>query len=151
MWVGKKGYATEKNMENPVIGFKVEKKWIESNDLEHGSITLNRYYNEEWIPLPTSKTNENASYIYFESQTSGFSPFAITGPKKLQILSSSSQSRGDDASIDETPSTQEDPEEEGSISDKIFSINGIGANGSLSMLAILAGILIYSRKRKESI
>jgi PGF-pre-PGF domain-containing protein len=151
MWVGKKGYATEKNMENPVIGFKVETKWIESNDLEHGSITLNRYYNEEWIPLPTSKTNESASYIYFESQTSGFSPFAITGPKKLQTLSSSPQSQGDDASIDETPSAQEDPEEEGSISDKIFSINGIGANGSLCMLAILAGILIYSRKRKESI
>jgi PGF-pre-PGF domain-containing protein len=151
MWVGKKGYATEKNMENPVIGFKVEKKWIESNDLEHGSITLNRYYNEEWIPLPTSKTNESASYIYFESQTSGFSPFAITGPKKLQTPSSSPQSPGDDASIDETPSTQEDPEEEGSISDKIFSINGVGANGSLGMLAILAGILIYNRKGKESI
>jgi PGF-pre-PGF domain-containing protein len=151
MWVGKKGYATEKNMENPVIGFKVEKKWIESNDLEHGSITLNRYYNEEWIPLPTSKTTESASYIYFESQTSGFSPFAITGPKKLQTPSSSPQSPEDDASIDETPSTQEDPEEEGSISDKIFSINGVGANGSLGMLAILAGILIYNRKGKESI
>jgi PGF-pre-PGF domain-containing protein len=151
MWVGKKGYATEKNMENPVIGFKVEKKWIESNDLEHGSITLNRYYNEEWIPLPTSKTNESVSYIYFESQTSGFSPFAITGPKKLQTPSSSPQSPEDDASIDETPSTQEDPEEEGSISDKIFSINGIGANGSLGMLAILAGILMYNRKGKESI
>jgi PGF-pre-PGF domain-containing protein len=151
MWVGKKGYATEKNMENPVIGFKVEKKWIESNDLEHGSITLNRYYNEGWIPLPTSKTNESASYIYFESQTSGFSPFAITGPKKLQTPLSSPQSPEDDASIDETPSTQEDPEEEGSMSDKIFSINGIGANGSLGMLAILAGILMYNRKRKESI
>ncbi|MCK5216878.1 MAG: PGF-pre-PGF domain-containing protein [Methanosarcinales archaeon] len=151
MWVGKKGYATEKNMENPVIGFKVEKKWIESNDLEHGSITLKRYYNDEWIPLPTSKTNESASYIYFESQTSGFSPFAITGPKKLQNPSSSPQSPEDDASIDETPSTQEDPEEEGSISDKIFSINGVGANGSLCMLAILAGILIYNRKGKESI
>jgi len=152
MWVGKKGYATDKNMENPVIGFKVEKKWIESNDLEHGSITLNRYYNEEWISLPTSKTNESALYIHFESQTSGFSPFAITGPKKLQTPSSSPQSQGDDASIDETSSTQEDQEEEeGSIFDKIFSINGIGANGSFFILAIMAGILIYNRKRKESI
>jgi PGF-pre-PGF domain-containing protein len=149
IWIGNKGYATEKNMENPVIGFKVEKKWIEDNDLEHGSIKLNRYYNEEWIQLPTSKINESTSYIYFESQTTGFSPFAITGPKKLHTSSSSPQSSEDATSGSDEPGSTETDQEEGSILDKIFSINGIGAQGSLFALAILAGILLYIRKRKD--
>jgi len=150
IWIGSKGYATEKNMEDPVIGFKVEKKWMEDNDLEHGSITLNRYHNEEWVPLPTSKINESTSYVYFESHTTGFSPFAITGPKKLHTSSSSPQSSEDATSgADEPDSTKTDQEEEGSILDKIFSINSIGAQGSLFVLAILAGILIYIKKRKD--
>ena len=83
IWVGTSLYATEKNIENPVVGFKVEKMWIENNNIEESSIKLNRYHGDTWTTLSTAKTDEDASYVYFESQTPGFSPFAITGQKKL--------------------------------------------------------------------
>ncbi|MGP8336902.1 MAG: S8 family serine peptidase [Methanosarcinaceae archaeon] len=82
IWVGKSGYATGKNIEDPVVGFKVKKKWIKDNDIEDNSIKLNRYHEDTWTALFTAKTGENATYVYFESKTPGFSPFAITGYKK---------------------------------------------------------------------
>ena len=85
IWVGKSGYATETNIENPVIGFKVEKKWIQDNDIEVSSIKLNRYHRDTWTALSTAKTDEDSTHLYFESQTPGFSPFAITGQKKTLI------------------------------------------------------------------
>jgi len=85
IWVGRSGYATERNIENPVVGFKVEKKWIEDNNIEVSSIKLNRYHEDTWTALPTTKTDEDSTHLYFESQTPGFSPFAITGQKKTLI------------------------------------------------------------------
>jgi hypothetical protein len=37
-----------------------------------------RFHNNEWNSLPTQKVNEDSRYVYFESETPGFSPFAIT-------------------------------------------------------------------------
>lgn len=85
IWIGTSGYATEADIENSVIGFKVEKKWIQDNDIEISSIKLNRYHGDEWTALPTERTDEDTLYVYFESQTPGFSPFAITGQKKTLV------------------------------------------------------------------
>jgi len=79
IWVGKAGYATETNIANPVIGFKVAKSWIIENNIDESTIKLNRYSSGAWNKLPTTKTDEDISYIYFSSETPGFSPFAITG------------------------------------------------------------------------
>ncbi len=38
-----------------------------------------RYHNDSWELLPTSILDTNVRYIYYESTTPGFSPFAISG------------------------------------------------------------------------
>lgn len=77
IWVGDVAFD-ENDMENPVIGFKVSKEWISDNDIDPSSIVLCRYHDESWNQLSTRKTDENEGYFFYESDTPGFSPFAIT-------------------------------------------------------------------------
>jgi PGF-pre-PGF domain-containing protein len=84
IWVGNSGYATEKNIENATVCFKVEKSWIQEKDINQSSILLNRYSDKNWNELPTTLINEDNKYVYFTAQTPGFSPFAITGKKTVK-------------------------------------------------------------------
>jgi len=79
IWVGNSKYATSKNIENPIIYFKVEKSWLQNNSINQSSITLNRYNDKKWEQLPTSLSGEDDKYLYLTAETSGFSFFAITG------------------------------------------------------------------------
>jgi PGF-pre-PGF domain-containing protein len=79
IWVGQFGYATEANIKDPVIGFKVTRTWLYGNNILESTVRLNRYASGAWESLPTTKTGEDTVYVYFESQTPGFSPFAIIG------------------------------------------------------------------------
>jgi len=79
IWVGTYRYATEKNIKDPVIGFKVDRTWLHENLVLTSTIRLNRYTSGIWNPLSTVKTHEDTGYVYFKSQTPGFSLFAITG------------------------------------------------------------------------
>ncbi len=81
IWVGKAGFATSDNIADVKVEFKVEKSWIEDNDIVVSTIRLCRHHDDVWNPLPTKKNEEDDKYIYFESETPGFSPFAITGEK----------------------------------------------------------------------
>ncbi|MDO9517159.1 MAG: PGF-pre-PGF domain-containing protein [Methanosarcinaceae archaeon] len=84
--VGKDGFATDANIANPVIEFKIAKSWISENGIDESTIKLNRYNLNKWSSLPTTKISENNSYIYFRSESPGFSPFAITGDKKSTVV-----------------------------------------------------------------
>ncbi len=80
IWVGNGGYATEKNIENAVVTFKVAKSWVQDNKIDKSSITLNRYDDKKWNPLKTTLSSEDdGTYLKFTAQAPGFSPFAITG------------------------------------------------------------------------
>jgi PGF-pre-PGF domain-containing protein len=79
IWVGNSGFATEKNIENAVLCFKVEKSWIQDENIDKSSVTLNRYSDMTWSKLPTSLSSEDDKYLYFTAKTPGFSPFAISG------------------------------------------------------------------------
>lgn len=81
IWVGLSGYATEQNIGDAHIKFKVAKDWILSHDIDKSSIGLQRYHENTWISLSTQKIGEDVDYIYYSSQTPGFSPFVITGQK----------------------------------------------------------------------
>ena len=75
---------TESNIQNSdiesvTIKFKVEKSWIASNNIDEATIALNRYENNVWTALATSKLSEDANYVYFEVTTTGLSIFAVTG------------------------------------------------------------------------
>jgi PGF-pre-PGF domain-containing protein len=79
IWVGNRGFATEKNIKNAVLCFKVKKSWIHDKKINKSSITLNRYSDMTWSKLPTSLSSEDDNYQYLTAQTPGFSQFAITG------------------------------------------------------------------------
>ncbi|MEZ5335433.1 MAG: DUF5018 domain-containing protein [Methanolobus sp.] len=76
IWVGKAGYATEENIENPVVGFRVPVSWIDENNIDSDSIVLERY-DDGWEKLSTVQTGSDDEYIYFESETPGFSPLQL--------------------------------------------------------------------------
>ncbi|WP_410509235.1 PGF-pre-PGF domain-containing protein [Methanosarcina hadiensis] len=78
IWVGNKGTADPENIENAVIGFRVERNWINSNDVDPVSIRLWRFSSGEWEELSIRQSGEDDRYIYFEAKTPGFSSFAIT-------------------------------------------------------------------------
>ena len=79
IWLGKTGYATESNIKDPTIVFRVGNTWVSSNNIDPSSIALNRYADNAWNRLPTEQTGSDADYMYFRAITPGFSPFAITG------------------------------------------------------------------------
>ncbi len=96
IWVGKTGFATESNIADPVIGFKVLRSWMANNDVDKTSIRLYRYSSEEWNELPTRIMNEDDRYVYYESETPGFSPFAIsTEEKRTEFLTQASGTEND--------------------------------------------------------
>lgn len=78
IWVGNKGTADPENIENAVVGFRVEKSWITSNDVDPALVRLWRFSSGEWEELSIRQLGEDDRYSYFEAQTSGFSSFAIT-------------------------------------------------------------------------
>jgi PGF-pre-PGF domain-containing protein len=82
VWVGNSGYATQKNIENSTLCFKVEKTWLQENGIDSSSITLNRYSDGEWEQTPVNLSGEDNELLYFTAETTGFSFFAITGKEK---------------------------------------------------------------------
>ena len=96
IWVGKTGFATESNIADPIIGFKVSKEWMANNNIGKENIRLYRYNADVWNELKTTNTDEDNQYVYFESQTPGFSPFAIsTADITTEILSEVSDTEND--------------------------------------------------------
>jgi PGF-pre-PGF domain-containing protein len=82
VWVGNSGYATSKNIQNPVICFKVEKSWIQDKAILPDSIALNRYSDKNWEKLAVNPSGEDDDFLYFLADVPGFSSFAITGDSK---------------------------------------------------------------------
>jgi chitinase len=82
VWVGNGEIASSKNIENPEIGFKVEKSWLQDKNIDPASITLNRYNEKTWEKRPVNIYGEDSKYLYFTTNVSGYSFFAITGTAK---------------------------------------------------------------------
>ncbi|MDD3043756.1 MAG: PGF-pre-PGF domain-containing protein, partial [Methanosarcinaceae archaeon] len=79
IWVGNSGFATPENLENSLVGFRVEKTWLEGAGVDAASIILWKYEDNGWKQLETGKVGEDSDSIFFEAGTPGFSSFAITG------------------------------------------------------------------------
>jgi len=120
IWVGN-GVATPENIENGVIGFKVEKAWLEEKGSDLESVSIWRYNEGNWSELDTSQVSEDEICVYFEAKTPGFSPFSIIADGVAVSGSGSEVSdivplKGDsDASVNtssdvEMPRAEEKPE-----------------------------------------
>ena len=155
IWVGKAGYATEANIKDPVIGFKVSRTWLHENNILQSTVRLNRHASGAWQSLPTTKTSEDTTYVYFESQTPGFSPFAITGQSSSgqtipmgDIPVSTTTESSTEETLDESSQTesQEPSTSEETPADTQESIPFIGSGIVLLCFAI-AAILISVLRR----
>jgi PGF-pre-PGF domain-containing protein len=67
IWVGDSGFATPSNIENALVSFKVEKSWIEDQKIDKSLITLNRYIDNTWNPLPTNLSSEDDNYRLYQN------------------------------------------------------------------------------------
>jgi PGF-pre-PGF domain-containing protein len=65
------------------INFSVEKSWVEENDINESTISLQKYISE-WKKLPTEFLYEDEKYLYYQAVLSSFSLFAITGEKRVK-------------------------------------------------------------------
>jgi PGF-pre-PGF domain-containing protein len=72
------------NIGGASINFKVPKSWIEQYSIDVDSIRLMKL-NGEWRQLPTQVTGEDADYVYFVANTTGFSVFAIAGEEQAVV------------------------------------------------------------------
>ncbi|HWQ48324.1 MAG TPA: NosD domain-containing protein, partial [Methanosarcina sp.] len=147
LWVGNSGFATEKNIEKPVICFKVEKSWMQNKKIEQSSITLNRYNDKKWSQIPVKLLNEDDKYLYFTAETPGFSFFAITGKavekeKVVETKPSTETSKLEkNTTSSETETEQKTEQETGK--DKVTSIPGFEA---LYVVACLVMVFLHRRK-----
>jgi len=69
------------------VEFKVAKLWIADNSIDEATVKLNRYDGSggNWNALTTSKVGEDDATVFFEAETPGFSMFAVTGEKKVEV------------------------------------------------------------------
>ncbi|WP_342304249.1 PGF-pre-PGF domain-containing protein [Methanolobus sp. ZRKC5] len=120
---------------NPKINFKVEKSWINENEIDLSTITLCRYSDSNWGQLPTERQGEDDLYFYFASTTPGFSPFAISSVESAVVINgnivedvvASSQDAGD------TVMSTED-----AVSRKLTTETNQESRSSLSFVFVLA-------------
>ncbi len=77
-----KSNIKDEDIKKAKIKFKVEKSWINENSIDEDTVRLNRLQ-EGWKKLPTTKLEEDKSFVYYQAETPGFSIFAITGDIKI--------------------------------------------------------------------
>jgi PGF-pre-PGF domain-containing protein len=142
LWVGNGGVASSKNIENSKVCFKVEKSWVQDKNIDQNSITLNRYSDEKWEQLPVTLSEEDDGFLYFTSETPGFSSFAITGKAKSTSGEVGANIGSESREVDKTGS--EDPESEQETGSKEnVSTPGFAA---IYGLAGLLAVFLYRRK-----
>ncbi|MBW6519216.1 MAG: PGF-pre-PGF domain-containing protein [ANME-2 cluster archaeon] len=131
IWVGNYGWATEKNIRDTLIGFKVDRSWVSQNNINESSITMYRFHESQWVPLNTTKLREDADNLFLEAKTPGFSPYAITG-------SSYSQASTDDEVTDKDGQNSALDGTTGSAKSNTL-ISGI----LLALFAVLYGVILF--------
>jgi methanogen extracellular protein (TIGR04279 family)/PGF-pre-PGF domain-containing protein len=86
IWVGNSKFSNSQNIENAIIGFRVDQDWITENHIDTDSIVLQHFSDNKWSPLPTKEIREDEKYVYFEAETASFSPFAVTAQKNIMTI-----------------------------------------------------------------
>ncbi len=166
IWVGNGGIATSKNIENPIVCFKVEKSWIQDKNIDQSSITLNMYNDTKWDLLSTSLSGEDDTCLYFIAETHGFSSFVITGKTTEKETLVEISPKPDTQSLEQENSytgldIEKKPEQIGNIQkENIKTENAKTGNTSkfgkenvslsgfeiVSGIVCLLGVLLYRRK-----
>jgi len=127
IWVGKGGFVTSSTLKDAKINFKVNNSWMDQMDVEPEDVQLQIYSGNAWEMLPTTVVNSTESYVTFESETSGFSNFAITAEKTLESpVSSEVETQTEEVATDVTSNatpTTEEPQTPGF--ETLFAVGGL--------------------------
>ena len=142
IWVGNGGYATEKNIENPVVCFKVEKSWMKDKGIDQSSIILNRYSDKKWNPLTTRQSGDDEKCMYFTAETPGFSPFSITGEKTAKETVTELLPEPDTQDLEQNGNTDSEVEETSEPKEKT-SMPGFEM---IYCVIGLLGVFLYRRR-----
>lgn len=67
------------DINNVTNAFKVPLSWIEDNNIDKEQVALNRYADDKWNTLTTTKSSEDSDYVYYSTTSPGFSYFGISG------------------------------------------------------------------------
>ena len=149
IWVGNRGISNPGNIENARINFRVSRAWITEQEVSEDTVTLYRYSEGSWNPLPTALNKEDETYFYFIAETPGFSPFAISGTEnKIQPVEIFQSETGENQTLNEDKGPEEkkksvpasDIEKEGNR-----SAPGFEAAFTVAELLVFYGILKKKR------
>ena len=108
--VGSEGTISSDSAENVMIHFKVNKQWIEENNIDLSTIRMTRYHGDQWNNLPTSQESEDGEYYYFYAETPGFSVFNVVGD---EIGETSEQDAASESAVEEVEEPAEEEETSG--------------------------------------
>jgi len=139
IWVGKSGFIRPENVENMLIIFKVERLWLEGNNIEATTVKLYRYSDGSWNALPTSVVEGDDKFVRFESQTPGFSPFAIGSEAEITETIEEDGLESVDDEVTEDIVTEEESEATSSFAGILMMLGGI--------LVLLVGAYVVYNKR----
>ena len=154
IWVKNKGWANPRNMENATITFKVNKSWIDDNNILISNIIMNRYYESHWHPLTTSLIDCDGDYCYFISQTQGFSSFAVTTRREYMGNPGgggiADKPKTDENGLSVNPSADDNLSGINASTDQKQDSPGFNLSAGLLSLLICLGSIIYCKKRTNS-
>jgi len=73
--------VSAEDMESAEVLFRVEKSWIEQNDIDTDTVELLQFIDGEWQALPTSLVEEDNVHVYCSASTDVLdsAPFALAG------------------------------------------------------------------------
>ena len=60
-----------------VINFKVEKSWLNANNLDKSGVALFHFKDSKWTQLPTTVGEDDGTNVHYTAETTGFSYFVI--------------------------------------------------------------------------
>ena len=69
------------NIRQATVRLQVPEKWLAGGSIDKSTVRLQRWADSKWDDLGATLLSEDKDYAYYESTTTGFSTFAVTGEK----------------------------------------------------------------------
>ncbi len=137
--VGNERFESSENINKAYIDFRVPKTWVEENNIDVPTITLNRFKDDKWNPLSAEQTDEDEEYFYFRAETPGFSLYSITGKKAT--ASNTPEESGKMELVPERSASEEAGPSTASAPDKEEKSPGFGTIATAVCLLLSTGFI----------